>query len=58
MVGNRLNRVLPFAAAMLFLVLAASRPAQRGVWIALAIVFLVIGLRRNRRGGGEGGGVR
>lgn len=53
--GNRLNRVLPFTAAAMFIVLAASRPAQRGVWIALAIVFLVIGLRRNRRGGGKGG---
>lgn len=52
MEGNRLNRVLPFTAAVVFLALAASRPAQRGAWIALAIVFFVIGLRRNRRGGG------
>ena len=53
--GNWLNRVLPFTAAMMFFILAASRPAQRGAWIALAVVFLVIGLRRNRQDGGDGG---
>jgi hypothetical protein len=52
--GNRLNRVLPFTVAAMFIVLAASRPAQRGAWIALAIVFLVIGIARNRRRGGQG----
>ena len=50
MVGNRLYRVLPFSAAMMFVILAVGRPAQRGAWIALAIVFFVIGLRRNRGG--------
>jgi hypothetical protein len=52
--GHRLNRVLPFTVAAMFIVLAASRPAQRGAWIALALVFLVIGIARNRRGGGQG----
>lgn len=56
MVGNRLHRVLPFTAAVIFLALAASRPPQRGVWIVLAVVFLAIGIRRNRRSDGKDGG--
>jgi hypothetical protein len=58
MVGNRLHRVLPFTAAAVFLALGLTRPEQRGVWIALAVVFLVIGIRRNRRAGGGGEDVR
>jgi hypothetical protein len=41
---------LPFlAVALMFFVLALARPAQRGVWIAIAGVALIIGLRRRRR---------
>ena len=43
---DRLRRITPFIVAIMFLLLAMNRPDQRGVWIALGIVFLLIGLRR------------
>lgn len=39
---------LPFALALMFFLLSFGFPAQRGVWIALGVVFLVIGLRRKK----------
>jgi hypothetical protein len=49
---NGLARVLPFTAAAVFFAMAATRPAQRGLWIAAGVIFLVLGVRRTRRGGG------
>ena len=42
-------RALPFVVAMLFVLFAFSRPQSRTVWIALAAVFIVIGIRWRRR---------
>jgi len=39
---------LPFAVALMFFALAFSRPAQRGVWMAIGVIFIVVGLRRGR----------
>lgn len=40
------RRRLPFAVALMFFALAFGRPAQRGAWLVLGVVFLIIGLRR------------
>jgi hypothetical protein len=42
-------RALPFIVAMLFVLLAVSRPHSRAVWLALAGVWIVIGIRLRRR---------
>ena len=42
-------RALPFIVAMLFVLIAFSRPHSRAVWLALAGVWIVIGIRRRRR---------
>jgi hypothetical protein len=46
---QRIAVVLPFAAALVFFVLAFSRPQQRGVWLAIGVVFLVVGMIRRRK---------
>ena len=46
--NDRLRRIMPFIVAIMFLLLALNRPDQRGVWIAIGIVFLLIGFRRSR----------
>ena len=42
-------RALPFIVAMLFVLLAFARPHSRAVWLALAAVFIVIGIGWRRR---------
>jgi hypothetical protein len=46
----RIAVILPLAAALVFFVLAFSRPQQRGVWLAIGVVFLVVGVLRWRKG--------
>ena len=45
----RLRRVMPLFIAILFFIISINRPQQRGVWIGLGAVFLIIGLRRRKR---------
>lgn len=45
---QRVRARLPLVVALLFLVLAFSRPSQRGALLAIGVVFLVIGLRRRK----------
>jgi len=45
---QRLAIVLPLAVAIIFFILAFSRPHQRGVWLSLGLVSLVIGAARRR----------
>jgi len=45
---QRVRARLPILVALFFFVIAFSRPAQRGAWLAIGIVFLVIGLRRRK----------
>lgn len=45
----RLRKALPFLGiALMFFLLSLSRPAQRGAWLAIGVVFLVVGLRRTK----------
>jgi hypothetical protein len=44
----RLRTILPFVVAFLFLALAMSRAPQRALWIALAVIFILVGIRRRR----------
>jgi hypothetical protein len=46
--NDRLRRITPFIVAIMLFLLAMNRPDQRVVWIALGIVFLLIGFRRSR----------
>jgi hypothetical protein len=39
---------LPVAVALMFFALAFGRPAQRGVWLGIGVIFLVLGLRRRK----------
>lgn len=43
-----IRKRLPFAVALIFFVVAYSRPDQRGVWMILGAVCLGIGLRRKK----------
>jgi hypothetical protein len=43
-----IRKRLPFAVALMLFALAVSRPAQRGTWLAVGIIFLVIGLGRSK----------
>ncbi len=48
MTMRSLNGRLAFIPAVLFLVLAYSRPERRLVWACIALVFFIIALRRSR----------
>jgi len=48
---DSIRRVTPFVVAIMLFLLARARPDQRGVWIALGVIFLLIGLRRLRARG-------
>lgn len=48
---HRLRRLLPPIVAILCFSLAISRPVQRGTWIVLGIVFLIVGLLWRKRDG-------
>jgi len=45
---TRIRHRLPLAVALMFIVLAFERPAQRGAWLGIGVVFLAFGLRRRR----------
>jgi hypothetical protein len=48
MTRQRLRRILPIVVALMFFALSFSRTHERGVWLGLGVVFLIIGIRRKR----------
>lgn len=46
---QQLRRRLPLIIALLCFVIAFAQPAQRGTWIVLGILFLIVGLQWRTR---------
>lgn len=46
--GRLLNGKLAFVPAVLFLVIAFTRPERRVVWLIIALVFFMVALRKSR----------
>ena len=51
MTRPQLSRILPFVLGVTFIALSFSRPPERGLWIGLGVVFLLVGVRRRRAAG-------
>ena len=46
--GRLLNGKLAFVPAVLFLVIAFTRPERRVVWLIIALIFFMVALRKSR----------
>ena len=46
--GRLPNRKLAYVPAVLFLVVAFTRPERRVVWLFIALIFFLVALRKSR----------